>query len=82
MIAEIALGVVCVLQVMAHHKQTYDWREERRLIMNREYARSIPELATLQHITKPSNSDIAQAIKNGKAPAEHEPKAPSLPFGL
>lgn len=83
MIPEIALGLICLLQALLHYKQQEAWREERRLLINREYARSIPELATLQNITKPSKGDIAAALRKGLSePPERDPRAPTLPMGL
>lgn len=83
MIAEIGLGLICLLQTLLHHKQQADWREERRLLMNREYAQSIPELATLQNITKPAKSDVAAAVRKGLSePPDRDPRAPTLPMGL
>lgn len=84
MTADIVLGVIVLAQLLMMWRQNESWREERRLLINREYAKSVPELATLQHITKPqmSKSAIAQLRKEGISEPEKEPRAPSLPFGL
>jgi hypothetical protein len=85
MIPEVALGLAILLQQVLHFKQVQGMREEIRLAHNREYAHSIQELATLQHITKPSQSAIHQAIKEGRQPlsdSTSDPRATAHPMGL